>query len=306
MSELSKLKAVIARICGDLSNFSLQLYRINKTKDQSRASVFNIDLPTEHVRTYVLTVLQDLDEALDTFEGAIEYNGESMDSRLSWAKTESKVVKTVWNSIANAEEKCERDWVDRALANKDAPKGMLLKYLAEETRVTFISDMPVVKQIKHAFLRSAARFDAVEGPLLVLPPTIDAIEMDGKIYFLSAKGINIFSLPYELSNSSGGVLERIQSSGKVGNADAFVEFARKGHNPKRLLRYDEQRLKHLAHKHDGEKLRKKFGISMKRGKIVTDSEDDVSRLIKVICHRGMLDPFNDDAVEVSGSIKWGK
>jgi hypothetical protein len=52
------------------------------------------------------------------------------------------------------------------------------------------------------------------------------------------------------------------------------------------------------------KIAKKFGIKYSNNRFDLSEKGDAERFIKVICNRGMTDPFTDDPVEVTSSKKW--
>ena len=49
---------------------------------------------------------------------------------------------------------------------------------------------------------------------------------------------------------------------------------------------------------------KKFNIPLDGDKFDTTNPDASDKLVKLLCDRGMVDPFDDNPMEVAGSKKW--
>ena len=49
---------------------------------------------------------------------------------------------------------------------------------------------------------------------------------------------------------------------------------------------------------------RKFDIRLKDGKFDTADKNTSEKVIKLLCKKGMLDPFEDSPVEVSSAIAW--
>ena len=52
------------------------------------------------------------------------------------------------------------------------------------------------------------------------------------------------------------------------------------------------------------KISKKFNIPLAGDKFDVRQPDAADKLVKLLCDRGMLDPFDDIPMEVSSSKKW--
>lgn len=90
--------------------------------------------------------------------------------------------------------------------------------------------------------------------------------------------------------------------------DGFEEFqaiASSGHNPRKFVSFNDSHLDKLTVLKNRKSLAKKFGIPL-TSKNMFDAKVDgaAEKIVKLLCHRGMIDPFDDIPVEVSGSKKW--
>lgn len=53
-----------------------------------------------------------------------------------------------------------------------------------------------------------------------------------------------------------------------------------------------------------QRIAKKFNIPMIKDRFDSSCPETSDKLIKILCNRGMVDPFGNDPVEVAGSKKW--
>ena len=299
-----ELQDVVSSLRDDAANAAACLYRINKSKDAVSATRFALSLGND-LPKHISDVAEANHSIEADFEGVCEYKGEDLSYKLQWAKTDSIHVGSVWQALSEAKECAEGEWVKSLSSASKSPKGFMLSYQYEGEPVDLLFNTPPVKQLKGTwFTLTANRFKVIEGPVLVLPLTIDAMRIGDRVYFLTKKGLGMFSTPEGVASQAQGAVEAINASGSIGNVEKFAEYAHGGHNPRRLLRYDEEKFKKVTDRRGGKKIREKFGLQMEDGKIVSETKEDVERLIKVVCNRGMLDPFSDDAMEVSGAEKW--
>ena len=49
---------------------------------------------------------------------------------------------------------------------------------------------------------------------------------------------------------------------------------------------------------------KKFNIPLDGDKFDTTQQSAAEKIVKLLCDRGMVDPFDDNPMEVAGSKKW--
>ena len=52
------------------------------------------------------------------------------------------------------------------------------------------------------------------------------------------------------------------------------------------------------------RIAKKFSIPLVDGKLDASDPINAERIVKILCKKGMIDPFDDIAVEVFGARKW--
>ena len=101
-------------------------------------------------------------------------------------------------------------------------------------------------------------------------------------------------------------IEEIISSGIVSDESMFRQYGASGHNPRRFVSFDENRLRKI--KDDAgfrNRMAGKFGIiQTPEGIFASSDSENVNRIVKFLCKKGMIDPVNDDPVEVEGARQW--
>ena len=86
--------------------------------------------------------------------------------------------------------------------------------------------------------------------------------------------------------------------------DAFSAIAGSGHNPRKFVSFNDAHLQKLKNANTRKKMAKKFNISLVGDKFDSTKSDTSDKLVKLLCDRGMVDPFDDNPMEVAGSKQW--
>lgn len=303
---LSKLHAALEQI--KETNVNVRLYRFNRTGSDMKCSTYTVDLPVKSVKEYVDTLADDCRKDMEEFDDVLEYNETYFEEKLSWIDLRDAKISAVWKAIAEANCDCEQEWVRNYRQDKAQHKfkGVVVESVVDGKPIMLFMVANPVKCVDNAFILSKNEFKEVDGPLLILPTKVGAVLFGGRIYFMSRACLKLFVSKDVVERESRKAVDVIVAKGRIADEASFRDFAGRGHNPRRLLKCDENKVAIISDPKLGKVLRKKFGIEMKGGKIMTSSQDETDRLIKVVTNRGMVDPFdNDAAVEVTGAVKWG-
>ena len=86
--------------------------------------------------------------------------------------------------------------------------------------------------------------------------------------------------------------------------DAFAEVAKTGHHPRMFVSFIQQRFEKLQNDKEREHYAELFGIPLKDGKFDISQKEAAGKLVKLLCNKGMVDPFEELPIEVSGAKKW--
>ena len=135
---------------------------------------------------------------------------------------------------------------------------------------------------------------------------IDVAMIDNMIYMFNMKGEKLFNMERAYRAICQNKLEDVIASGIVSNEDGFRKYAQSGHNPRKFVSFDENRLQKLRDDISFKnKMAEKFGIRQTpEGTFDSSDSDNVNRIVKFLCKKGMIDPANDGPVEVEGAKRW--
>ena len=65
------------------------------------------------------------------------------------------------------------------------------------------------------------------------------------------------------------------------------------------MAFNDEHLKKLENSDDRRRLAEKFGLPLLEGKFDTTQNGVSEKLVKLLCNKGMVDPFDDLPMEVS-------
>lgn len=91
----------------------------------------------------------------------------------------------------------------------------------------------------------------------------------------------------------------------VSDIDQFKTIATSGYNPRRFVSFNQARFDRMKEPETHIQMAGTFRLTLDdNGHIDTSTPDMVEKLIKVLCNKGMVDPFDNVPVEVSGASRW--
>ena len=99
-------------------------------------------------------------------------------------------------------------------------------------------------------------------------------------------------------------LEEIERCCIVTDFTAFSSAAGSGHNPRKIVSFNDSHLQKLKNSRSRAKMAKKFNIPMDGDLFDTTQPGTADKIVKLLCNRGMVDPFDDNPMEVAGSKRW--
>lgn len=302
---LEKLLSAVQQM--NMKKARILLYRLNRSGRDMKCSTYEVDLPQKSVEEYIKSLVADCCKDVEQFEQALKYEGAELETKLYWVSLNDTKVSAVWNSIEGAECDCEQEWIInyRQGDSQIKFKGVMVESEVNGEAITLFTVVNPIKCVDHAFVLSKNEFKEVDGPLLILPTKVGAVRFGGRIYFLSLAFLKLFIPKEEVERESKKVVDSIVATGRIADEAAFRDYAGRGHNPRRLFKCDANKVAIISDPRSGRTIREKFGIEMKDGKLMVSNPEEVDRFIKVVTSRGMVDPFNRDAMEVSGAQKWG-
>lgn len=306
---LSLIRDIFAGV-GTYEAWSLQLIKINNSKrDGTSYLTRDVEItPSGKITAFIKEIadgyIQPDRGALNKYQDVREYDGTSIDRIVYTLNADNELIQTEYEALI------------KAIATPDAeidPLSMkaqayLIKGIVtigeEQHSVKFISMQKPVTNLKHKFLRANGTFQEIDDQVISLRTSIDVIFCDNTIFMLTLAGENLFNMERAYKATCNSKVEAVKAIGIVSDPDVFSNVACNGHNPRKFISFNERRLEKLKNANTRKKVSRQFDIPLNGDQFDTSTPEASDKLIKVLCNRGMMDPFEDNPVEVDGSKRW--
>lgn len=306
---LKKMKAVFEAL-PNCTAWSLQLLKINTSK-QSGTSYTGREIVLSPEGTLASFVAEISDRYIDESKGVLnsyhditEYNGSTVDRAIYWLDKTNELIADEYDAlitaIANPDTELDplefkaRAYVLRGIVHLDG----------EEKPIKLISMQNPVTSLKHKFLRANGTFTEITDRVISLRTSIDVIIMEDTVYMLTLAGENLFNMERAYKAVCTGKLVEIERCNIVTDFAVFSSVAGSGHNPRKFVSFNDAHLQKLKNTRSRTKMAKKFNIPMDGELFDTTQPGSTEKIVKLLCDRGMVDPFDDNPMEVAGSKKW--
>lgn len=306
---LDKLNEIFTTIprCND---WSLQLLKIKTSKRDGtnyvgREIKFMPDSKlNEFISEISMRYTNDDKGVLKSFLCVTDYDGSTIDKTIYTISVNNELVQAEYNNLITA------------IATPDSeinplefkPQAYLLKGIINidntDYPVKLVSMQSPITVLNHKFWMQNGKFQEISDKVLSLRPTIDVVIFDGYIYMLTLAGEKLFNMERSYKAICTTKISIIKECNILTDFDAFSAIAGSGHNPRKFVSFNEAHLQKLKNVNTRKKMAKKFNISFDGDKFDSTKSDTSDKLIKLLCDRGMVDPFDDNPMEVAGSKQW--
>ena len=173
--------------------------------------------------------------------------------------------------------------------------------------VKLISMQNPIRSLKNKFSfgPSTGKFVEISAPVLTLRSTIDVVILRNDIYFLTMAGENLFNMARAYKAACHQAVLEVERAGFVSAIDNFKTIAESGHNPRKFVSFDRERVELLKNITTRKSIARQFSIPLDaENRFNASDEIDAKKIVKLLCKKGMIDPFINAAVEVTGAKKW--
>lgn len=170
--------------------------------------------------------------------------------------------------------------------------------------IKLISMQNPITMLKHRFMQNNGAFQELDKKVLTLRPTIDVLIYGNEVYLFTLNGENLFNMERSYKVLCSDYIAKVQESEIVVNIEKFSSVAGSGHNPRRFVSYNQSHLEKLKNASTRRKIATKFSIPMDGGKFDTNQEGVTEKIVKILCDKGMVDPFESLPMEVPSAKKW--
>lgn len=290
--------------------WSLQILKI-KTSKRDGTSYTGREItftPTGKLNEFVSEISERYTNAdkgvLKSFLSITDYDGSTIDKTVYTLSIENELIQSEYNALI------------AAIATPDAEinplefkaQAYLLKGIISidgtDYPVKLISMQNPVTTLNHKFWMHNGEFQEISDKVLSLRPTIDVVIFDNCIYMLTLAGENLFNMERSYKAICTAKIDIINECNIVTDFEAFSSIAGSGHNPRKFVSFNDAHLQKLRNANTRKKMAKKFNIALNGDKFDSTKPDTSDKLVKLLCDRGMVDPFDDNPMEVAGSKQW--
>ena len=174
----------------------------------------------------------------------------------------------------------------------------------EDRGQVFLSVRNPFSILKHKFWCADSDYKKIPGKVLTLSTKMDAVIIGETLYFLTIAGAQAFVSESICKNVAKDKVDALAKLEYISGAENLAAVSLTGLNPRRYLGYNEGSVAELRNATKRRDIAKTFGIKYANGKFDLSKKGDAERFIKVICNRGMVDPFTEGPVEVTSSKVW--
>lgn len=306
LDKLNKIFTAIPRCTA----WSLQLLKI-KTSKRDGTSYTGREIKftpanklDEFISEISIRYTNDDKGILKSFLGVTDYDGSTIDKTVYTLSVNNELIQSEYNNLITA------------IATPDSeinplefkPQAYLLKGIINidnsDYPVKLISMQNPITILKHKFCMQNGTFQEISDKVLSLRPTIDIVIFDGYVYMLTLAGENLFNMERSYKAICTTKISSIKDCNILTDFDAFSAVAGSGHNPRKFVSFNDSHLQKLKNANTRKKMAKKFNISLDGDKFDSKKADTSDKLVKLLCDRGMVDPFDDNPMEVAGSKQW--
>ena len=306
---ISKIKSVFENVA-TCDAWSLQLLQIKKSKRNGTTYCGReITLSPEGTLTNFLTEISDRycsqEKGLEKmFESVTDYDGSIVDKTIYKLTTDNELISTEYPSFVEAIGNPDSE-VDPLEPPTQAYllKGVI-SICGEELSIKMISMQNPVTSLKHKFLCAYGTFTEISDKVISLRTAVDVVIIENTVYMLTLAGENLFNMERAYKSVCEKQTTNIIDSNIINDAEAFSSIASCGHNPRKFVSFNESHLQKLKNTNSRKKMSKKFSIPLDGDKFDMSQPGAADKLVKLLCDRGMVDPFDDNPMEVSSSKKW--
>ena len=309
LMSLEKIKTIFNAL-SNCTAWSLQLLKITTSK-RTGTSYIGREIalsPEGRLALFVKEIsnryINESNGILSSYHNVIEYDGSTIDKVIYRLNKSNTLIASEYDELINAISTPDTEIEPLEFkAQAYVLKGKI-NIDNEEKTIKLISMQNPVTSLKHKFWSINGAFKEITDKVITLRTSIDVVIIEDTIYMLTLAGENLFNMERAYKTTCEKKLKDIDDCKIVNNFKNFSSVAGTGHNPRKFVSFNDEHLQKLKNKKTREKMAKHFDIPMDGDLFDTTEKDATNRLVKLLCDRGMVDPFNDTPKEVAGSKKW--
>ncbi len=238
------------------------------------------------------------------FENVTEYDGSTIEKTVYKLTAENNLISNEYPALIEAIANPDSEVAPLEFSAQAYVIKGVVTVEGNELSVKLVSMQNPVTSLKHKFLHANGTFKEISDKVISLRTTIDVVIIDNTIYMFTLAGENLFNMERAYKSVCEKQINNIADSNIINDVEAFSNIASRGHNPRKFVSFNEFHLQKLKNASSRRKISKKFNIALDGDKFDIRQPGAADKLVKLLCDRGMIDPFDDNPMEVSSSRKW--
>lgn len=296
----------------DCTTWSILLLRITSSRRIGvQYSAREIYLrPTGRLSKFISEITSDYvgnsNAKMFNFTDVLEYDGEAVDKVIYKMSTNNILIK---DSIERLFSVIANPTVENNLNDFNFDAYVLngsVKIYDEKLPIKLVSIKNPITSFKNRFYYDENTFKEINQKVLYLRTSIDVVIVDDHIYLFTSLGEKLFDMERTYKLVCKEKVQEILSSNIIyeNNSDIFIQAATSRHNPRKFLSFNQDRLEKLKDVATLTNMAGKYSIPVIDNKFYVSDENAAEKIIKLLCNKGMMDPFEDAPVEVTSSKRW--
>lgn len=287
-------------------SFSLLKLNISPNNDIEYSSL-QIDLGLD-LKEFIEDLSKNFVKKIEQYQNVKEYDGSAQNSLIYKISANNPIFSSIQDKTEKIKEKLSESNVESDPWEYENAYILQCSIDFEEgiKNVLLVSMQNPTTKLKHKFFYSSNTFTKITDKVLNLRTTIDIVIIDNTVYFLNLNGEKLFNLERAYKSNAAAKVQEIQNSDIINDFDLFKKIAKSGFNPRRFMAYNKDNLCSIT---KDVKKRKQLAIQFS---ITLDSSDkfdiknkeDAEKVIKLLCDKAALEPFNGTPIEVDSTTKW--
>lgn len=306
---IDKLKSVFENLT-TCEAWSLQLLQIkNSKKNGTSYCGREITLSPKGALKNFLTEISSIycssgGRLEEKFEDVREYDGSTLSNTIYKLNSNSELISTEYTELIKGigNPDSELDLL------KFSAKAYVLKGIvtvdSEELSIKLISMKNPITILKHKYMHANGTFKEISNKVISLRTFIDVVIIDDIIYMLTLDGEKLFNMKRAYKSICEKQIINIINSNIINDAEIFSNIASSRHNPRKFVSFNKSHLSKLEDAVMRMEIGEKFEIPLDGDKFDMNQQGAADKLVKLLCDRGMIEPFDDNPIEVSGAKKW--
>lgn len=235
---------------------------------------------------------------LASFEAVEDYDGVGLSGIIYRLQIDNSLIEKQYRNMCKAFSDSENNFQASSL------EASMIEGTIDGKSLRLFSMKSPFTNLKNRFWLNAGTYKKITEPILTLRTLLDVIIYDDTIYLLTPEGEKLFLLEHAYKAAAPKKAKEIAMTGIVSNGEALACFAAKGFNPRRLISLNQNSLRELQNPSKRMEMSETFSIPLVDGKFDTSSQEATDKLIKLLCDKGMVEPFDGNAMEVAGAKHW--